>query len=96
MVPAISALLNWGSGTKEDDTKDNNEDNHRVVEKQVKQERSSENNEVLFLGDSHMKSLLVEELENKVGGNITHGVLPANSFTTSGGHRLRAYNSSFN
>ena len=54
------------------------------------------NTEVLFLGDSHMKSLIVEELENKLRGNITHGILPGNSFTTSGGHPLGAYNSSFN
>ena len=50
----------------------------------------------LFVGDSHMKTLIPGHLEEGLGCKVTHGILPASSYTSGGGHPGRSYNSSKN
>ena len=89
VISAISSVLNWAQDSKDKKDKD-------VSDRQVGTEERTLTPSILFLGDSHMKSLLVADLEAGLGGCVTHGILPAASLTTTGGHPLRAYNSAFN
>ena len=89
IITALSGLLNWAKATEEKTTEDSGESSQPEEEVQT-----------LFVGDSHMKSIIAADLEQGLqqclGGRVHHGVLPARSYSTSGGHPWRAYNSAFN
>ena len=80
MISTLSALLNWGFGKASGESA----------------EAKSDQKLTLFIGDSHQKSLIAGDLERGLDGNLVHGILPARSYSTLGGHPWRAYNSSFN
>ena len=92
IITALSGLLNWGFAKEtEETTEDSGEFPQPEEEEEV---------QTLFVGDSHMKSIIAADLEEGLhqclGGRLVHGVFPARSYSTSGGHPLRAYNSAFN
>lgn len=91
IITSLSGLLNWGFGKPTEKSTEDSSGEFAQPEEEV---------QTLFVGDSHMKSLIAADLEQGLhqclGGRLVHGVFPARSYSTSGGHPWRAYNSAFN
>ena len=88
LLTAVQTLLRYGFGEKASEQEIGEEDVMRFV-----RQAKPKNTVAIFIGDSHMKMLLPETLEDGLGCPVWHGILPATAYTSGGGHPRRAYNS---